>query len=785
MPKHQNIVVIGVSGAGKSSLVFDTIFAEGQRRFIEYMSPGARRSIKQIPKPDVDIVEGISPPLGIDQKRRALSSRSDILTHTDLHAYLSLLFAKVGEQYSPITGKRLYRLTRQQIVEKLLHDYLSGTRLQLIAPIKAGGIEILKELEKMGYIRFRLGDVEYESGDELPIDLDHRSLEVVVDRLVVQEGVRERLAGSVETVLDLSGGILKIQEGRDGQIHFLSESYYCPESSLVFDPLEPIDFNPLSLRGMCPHCEGLGEGCSHCHGERLKEESRFCRIQGKNLPELSRMTVDTFSKEVSSWKFEGEQAKVAQEVLPEIQSRIAFLQDVGVGYLALNRTATTLSEGEAQRIQLAAQLGAKLSGILYILDEPSRGLHPMDILRLKKVIRQLVDWGNSVITVEQERSLIRDGDYLVEMGPGAGEKGGKVVFEGTQEAFLCSDSPSLDWVKRKIDNKSLSSKKIKKPQIEIRGANCHNLQNVTLKLPLKSIIGLYGVSGSGKSSLAIDVLAEQLKSWISKGISCENIRGQEQVDRVIVVEQRATGVTRRSMPATFVQIMTPLRHLYSQTRLAKARGYDIGRFSLNKKGGRCEACQGLGYKHVDMQFMPDLIAPCEICLGKRYNFETLQVEFHGLSMADILNLTAEEVLDQFIDFPEIRRPLELMVELGLGYLVLGQNFTTLSLGEIQRLKLIAELAKPSHKKTLFILDEPCSGLHFSDIEKLGNLLKRLALDGHSLLVIEHRLDMLPYYDWIVELGPGGGPEGGQVVFEGSPSKLPKSSTATAKALSLI
>lgn len=776
-PKYSLIAVTGVSGSGKSSLVFDTLFAEGQRRFIEYLSPRARLSFKQTPKPLVDKIEGLSPPLGIDTKHRAFYALNNVGMQTDLFDFFALLFAKAGTQMSPISGKPLEALTRQQIIETLLRDYPNGSRLQLIAPIIERGPGKLAELEKMGYVRFLVNDREYE-GTVGPKD----RIAVVVDRIVMNDEVRPRLAGSVENALDLSRGVLKVQEGREGAVRYLTESYFCPESGLVFFPLEPIDFNPRSVRGRCPVCEGdPGVDCEICEGLRLKPESLACLIDGENLPTLFNSTVDRLLEKVDGWIFKGERERISADILPEICQRLRFLQRVGLGYLQLNRLVKSLSEGEAQRVQLAAQLGAGLSGILYLLDEPTRGLHPEDAVSLTSVFQDLVENENSVIVVEQERSILRAADYILELGPGPGSEGGKVIFEGKGGKFI----EEAETITARSMREALAlpkRKKKKKPSLTVFNASEHNLKNLSFTLPLNQIVGLYGVSGSGKSTLAIDVIAAQVKEALLKRTPCANVKAYESIERVVIIEQKMSGISKNSIPATYIHLMDPLRKLYSQTRLAKARGYGPARFSLNKAGGRCEACHGQGLKHVDLSFMPDLVIPCDVCGGRRFNFETLQVEFHGLSIADFLSLSAKEALESVRNFRELAAPLELMIELGLGYLPLGQPFPTLSIGEIQRLKLISELAKPSAKKSLIAMDEPCSGLHRKDIEKLGLLFERLVLEGHSLLIIDHRLDLLPYIDELIELGPKGGPGGGEIIFQGPPLELRGKGTPTALAV---
>ncbi len=895
LPKHSITVMTGVSGSGKSSLAFDTLFAEGQRRFLEYLSPQARQLIRQLPKPDVDSIEGLSPTLAVQQSRSVLPPLSTVATHTDLYDFFCLLFARVGVQHSPSTGKPLFRYTRQQIVELLLLEYLSGTRLQLVAPLSLELetlTDAIQRLQKMGFMRLRLNEVEFEAGEAIPDQGDAMRLDVVVDRIVMKEDIRERLAASVETALDLSKGILKLLEGRESSIRYLTEVFLCPESGVAFAPLEPSDFNFHSPRGACPVCQGRGgrnaveagafhfemdvslsdqvveildhlpatksriyqavwqacgvpeekaptlhlaemallgsdnplsvvlqvpEGlrsiethwkglaaiieedlderrarspfqtadyvswqlCPACHGARLKPEALACRIHAQNIADVCTLTVDQALETIQEWIWPATIQPIADEILPEVTSRLKFLAEVGLGYLELNRPGKTLSEGEAQRVILASQIGARLSGIIYVLDEPSRGLHRRDVRHLSTVIAKLKAIGNTVIIVEHDPIVIRQADHIVEIGPGSGTHGGQIVFEGSPEALNTSDSPTGQWLSGKV---TLPKHKRRKAESSLRIINTseHNLKHLTLDIPLGVLTGLCGVSGSGKSTLAIDVMATELQQYLLHETPTAHIANPEEIERLQVVGQKASGVTVRATPATFVGLMTSLRQLFAKTKLARARGYTAARFTTNKKGGRCEACEGLGIKRVDMEFMPDLYVTCDICQGMRYNYETLQVHWEGLSIADVLNLSVEECLKQFRNIPELAHPLTLMQELGLDYLTLGQNFTTLSGGEIQRLKLIAELARPNHRKTLYIMDEPCVGLHFSDVAKLAKILHRLVEEGHSVVVVEHNLLLLNQCDWIIELGPQGGPKGGSLLFQGTPERLQKAKTPTSE-----
>jgi excinuclease ABC subunit A len=901
IPKQAITVLTGVSGSGKSSLAFDILFAEGQRRYLEYLSSQTRSWIKQLPKPAVDLIEGLSPTLAVGQRRYTLSSRGTIATYTDIYDFLSLLYSSSGEQHSPVTGKRLVRYSRQEIIDKLLKKYPSDTRLQLLAPIKLqreSPYAAITRLQQLGFIRLKINHQEWISEDPLLPENEIAHLEVVVDRLEMKEDSRERLASSVETAMDLSQGILKVMEGREGPVEYWTEIYVCPETNFAFAPLEPVDFNFNSARGACPTCQGLGgqvevdphalvfnpllslgeqvrtilnflpkkisshflplyeaflksqkvaedtlvkhlpkkflihflqessesltftlvlneekkqvqttwqgfipflnrvlhdnkvkdtldelpfvqwQQCPTCQGMRLKPESLACLIKGKNISELCQLTVTDLIKTVNQWKFKGKAQKVAEEILPQLQQRLHFLEQVGLGYLQLNRPGKTLSDGETQRIQLASQIGAQLSGLIYILDEPSLGLHRQDIKYLQQVIERLKQLGNTIVMVEHERQLIQLADHLVELGPGAGEQGGYLTFEGTyQEMLETPTSLTGQWLNGKKTFPKPPHRKTKKEWLTIIHATLHNLNNVSLKIPLGCLVGFCGVSGSGKSTLALDIIGHQIQRHL-RGQSTTNISGFDSIHRLVLSEKQSDRLSSRSLPATYVNLMTPLRQLFAETRLAKARGYKASRFSLNKRGGRCEACEGLGVLKVNMQLMSDLEIPCEVCLGQRYNYETLQVTWENHNFADILNLTVQEATHLFRYISSIASPLELMQELGLGYLKLGQPSNTLSGGEIQRLRLVADLATRSQEQTLYILDEPSAGLHFEDIEKLVLILQRLVERGDSVLMIEHHLELLRQADWLIELGPGGGPLGGHLLFEGTAAQLTQAKTPT-------
>ncbi|WP_068470164.1 excinuclease ABC subunit UvrA [Candidatus Protochlamydia phocaeensis] len=904
IPKQAITVITGVSGSGKSSLAFDTLFAEGQRRYLEYLSLQARVWIKQMAKPQVDLIEGLSPTLAIGQGRQELYPLGILATYTDIYDFLTLLYTGIGEQHSPATGKRLIRYTRQEIIDLILKEYPAGMRLQLLAPVKLQKEtfhQAVTRLQQMGFIRLRIEGQDWVSEDPLPSLEEVSQLEVIVDRIEIKEGIRDRLAHSIETAMDLSQGILKVQEGREGRFHYFTEIYVCPETGLSFPPLEAADFNFNSSRGACPLCLGLGgqekvnpqlllsdsewplieqirflidhlpkktaypiqqlfssfwnflklpddtrlsdlpssllepllygsahifahslsvsgedllvkqqwqglvplleqalqtkktrgslselpfiewQECPACQGARLKPESLACLIQGKNIHQLCSLTVTALLNELKAWSLTGKAALIAKEIIPHILTRLAFLEQVGLSYLTLDRRGKTLSEGEAQRVRLASQIGAKLSGVTYILDEPSLGLHRQDIQHLHQVIEELKELGNTVILVEHEKSLIKQADYLIELGPGAGRFGGQLTFKGSfQELLKDPNSLTGQWLSGKRKLPKPPHRKPKHGWLTVQSASLHNLNNFSVNIPLACLVGFCGVSGSGKSTLVLDMIGKQIQEYLSRSVALRSLQGYESLKRLVMSQKQAERFSARSIPATYVGLMTPLRQLFAETRLAKARGYTASRFSLNKRGGRCEACEGLGQIRANMQLMPDLYIPCEVCQGLRYNYETLQITWENYTIADILSLSAQEAYQVFRYIPAMAPALEMMTELGLDYLTLGQPFNTLSGGEIQRLKLVADLAEKNLEPTLYILDEPSAGLHVQDLEKLLKILHRLVDKGHSIFMIEHHLDLLQQADWLIELGPGGGPQGGRLIFEGAPSKLSKAPTPTGK-----
>jgi excinuclease ABC subunit A len=678
------------------------------------------------------------------------------------------------------------RYTRAEIIELLLKEYSAGTKLQLIAPMQLRneiGEEAIQRLQQMGYIRLRINGKEWTNEESIPPMNEKTLVEVVVDRIEMKEGVRERLATSIDTAMDLSRGILKVEEGKSDSFRYLTEVYVCPETGYRFPPLQPADFNFNSIHGACPHCKGEGKGCPVCHGDRLKPESLACLVHGKNIAQLCNFSAAELLQTIDSWHFSGKEKIIADELLPPIRQRLLLLKQVGLDYLELNRPGNTLSDGEAQRIQLASHIGAKLSGLIYVLDEPSLGLHRQDIHYLQTIMKELKEIGNTVVIVEHEPGLIRCADLVIELGPGAGNEGGNITFQGTYEEML-QDPVSITgkWLSGRKKFPKPSHRKKMENFLQVKNVSLHNLKNFSVKIPLGCLVGICGVSGSGKSTLAIDIIGEPIQKYLSDKMPVSYVSGYESIQRIVLGLKLSERFSARSIPATYVDIMTPLRKHFAETKMAKARGYTASRFSLNKRGGRCDACDGLGEIRVNMQLMPDLFIPCEVCQGSRYNYETLQVTWENRSIADILEMTVDEAQAFFRFIPSLVNPLTLMQELGLGYLTLGQSSKTLSGGEIQRLRLVSDLVTKHVEKTLYILDEPSSGLHLEDCEKLLRILQRLVDQGHSVVMIEHNIELLKQADRLIELGPGAGKEGGKVIFEGTAAQLAKAATPTGRVI---
>jgi excinuclease ABC subunit A len=901
IPRDSLTVVTGLSGSGKSSLAFDTIYAEGQRRYVESLSAYARQFLGVMEKPDVDQIEGLSPAIAIEQRTAGGNPRSTVGTVTEIYDYLRLLWARAGTPHCPECGRPVRRQTSTQITEQVL-GWPEGARIEVLAPLVRGRKgefrELFDEALREGFVRARVDGEIVELAD--PPKLSRRKnhdIEVLVDRLVVRRTDRERLADSIETALRLTGGTVEIDHYEDGgkrkkggkgtgaEVHLFSEHYACAACGVNIPELEPRQFSFNSPYGACPACDGLGvrrepnpdlmlgddrisvlegvilpigaplgrlrrrilpavaerhgfdlntpwgelteaqrtallagdpetdwEGavaqvarryretgsdtvrtnldeymtavpCGECEGGRLRPESRAVTVEDWRLPDVAELPVDRAHELLVSWKEKSEkksgpQSEIMLPVLKEVTDRLRFMTHVGLGYLTLSRSAETLSGGEAQRIRLATQIGSRLVGVLYVLDEPSIGLHPRDNQRLLETLHQLRDLGNTVLVVEHDEQTIRSADHLVDMGPRAGRHGGEVIVSGSLNELLASEeSLTAAYLKgdRTIPVPERRPPSSERGELLVRGAREHNLRDVDAGFPLGLFICVTGVSGSGKSTLVEEILYRSLarklyRSKLSPGAH-DGLDGSEQIDKVIDVDQSPIGRTPRSNPATYTGLFTPIRQLYAQLPESRIRGYSQGRFSFNVKGGRCEACRGDGLVKIEMHFLPDVYIPCEVCRGRRYNRETLEVLYKGKSIADVLEMTVDEALEFFDAVPTVKRRLRTLSQVGLGYIALGQSATTLSGGEAQRVKLATELAKKSTGRTLYILDEPTTGLHFEDIRLLLQVLHRLVDKGNTVVVIEHQLDVIKNADWILDLGPEGGEEGGTVVARGTPEEV--------------
>jgi len=890
IPRNKLTVITGLSGSGKSSLAFDTIYAEGQRKFVESLSAYARQFLQQMQKPDVDHIEGLSPTISIQQRTASGNPRSTVGTTTEIYDYLRLLFARIGEIYCYKCGNKISSQSPQQIIEQIILKY-ENKPVMILAPMVQGRkgeyIQMFDQIKKDGFVRVRIDKVIYDITQKITLDKKKKhNVEIIVDRLIIKRHIKQRVADSVETALRAANGLVIVAEQQAKAETLFSSQNSCPQCGISYGALEPRMFSFNSPYGACPACDGLGhkvnidpdlvipdktkslnegaiepwrkggkslllyynrllkdlcsehdfdldtsfnklpkkiqeavlygagdhsdqhfEGvipnlerrfkqteseymknfihnymsmrpCAKCKGSRLKDEALAVRINEKNIAQVTALSVEEAVKFVNSLKLGEEHAQIATQALKEITTRLKFLINVGLNYLTLDRVSSSLSGGEAQRIRLATQIGAGLVGVTYVLDEPSIGLHQRDNFKLLSTLHALRDLGNTLVVVEHDEATIRNADYIIDLGPGAGKNGGKVIYEGPLDKLY----KSKNSLTAKYLNKELSiSVPEKRRQYKgrkaliIKGAKEHNLKDIDVEIPLGVFVCVSGISGSGKSTLIDEILYKALarKFYRSAYIpgKHEKITGTENIDRVIVVDQSPIGRTPRSNPATYTGIFSHIRDIFSQVPEAKMLGFGPGRFSFNVKGGRCEACEGDGVKRIEMHFLPDVYIVCQVCKGRRFNEQTLEIKYKGKSIADVLEMTTEEAYELFSNIPRIRSKLKTLLDVGLGYIELGQPATTLSGGEAQRIKLSAYLSKTATGNTLYILDEPTTGLHFDDVHKLLSVLNALVEQGNSVLVIEHNLDVLKCADYIIDLGPEGGDKGGEIVGCGSPEQL--------------
>lgn len=801
IPRNQLVVITGVSGSGKSSLAFDTLYAEGRRRYVESLSAYARQFLDQRAKPDVDAIDGLSPALAIAQRGTITSPRSTVGTVTEIADYLRLLYARVGTPYCLQCHRAIVRHSVPRIVDQVQH-LPENTRVQVLAPVHltqaSNFLGTVRELRRAGFVRIRVNGAMYEIAQEqtfprsAPADFD-----LVVDRLVVKNGVARRLADSLETAFRHGKDVAKLLIGEADEQLF-TQRLVCPACGFAYPELTPSFFSPNSPHGACTACDGLGVQtvkrpmkkskavaseaetpatetvpCPVCDGTRLSPESRGVRIDNRDIAQVGQLTIAEAQELFHALTFHGPDADIAQPLRQEILARLRFLLDVGLDYLTLARPAVTLSGGEMQRIRLATQIGGGLSGVIYVLDEPSIGLHPCDTTRLLMALRQLRDRGNSVIVVEHDRETILAADYVVDLGPGAGERGGELLAAGTPQEILHAPASITGQYLRGELAIPLPKQRRKPHQwLTLKEVSLHNLQQVTAAFPLGTLTCVTGVSGSGKSSLVLDVLYSQLRRALAKkGYDKRLLTGWQQLEKVICVDQTPISRTPHSNPATYIGLFTALRELFAQLPEARVRGYGPDRFSFNVKGGRCEACEGDGVVAVEMHFLPDLYVTCDVCQGKRYNRETLEVRLRGKSIAEVLDLSVSSALEFVGDIPTLRPRLETLRDVGLDYVRLGQATATLSGGEAQRLKLAKELSRKSSGRTLYLFDEPTTGLHFADIQRLLMIFNLLVEAGNTVIVIEHNLDVIKTADFILDLGPEGGAQGGEIVAAGTPEEV--------------
>ncbi len=797
IPRDQFVVITGLSGSGKSSLAFDTIYAEGQRRYVESLSAYARQFLEQMGKPDVDSIEGLSPAISIEQKNTSRNPRSTVGTVTEIYDYFRLLFARIGQPFCYQCGDPITAQTVQQMVEtiRLLSP---GTKFQILAPIVRGRKgEYRKELLsalRAGYVRARIDGQMTELSQDIKLKKQHKhTIEIVVDRLIMKtdEAFSRRLADSIEAALKLTSGLIGVLTEKD-TVSLYSEHSACIRCGVSYPEIAPRIFSFNSPHGACPTCDGIGvivsvgcpehedfshrEPCRACDGARLKPESLSIKIADQSIADVTKRSIQDAAEFVATMPLNDRDRFIGQRILKEIRERLDFLINVGLEYLTLDRPAGSLSGGEGQRIRLATQIGSGLVGVLYILDEPSIGLHQRDNQRLLQTLLRLRDMGNTVIVVEHDAETMLAADHLLDLGPGAGIEGGHLIAQGSPQAIMEHPSSLTGKYLNGTHHVSLPPRqRSAKSLLTVVGAEKFNLNTVTVNIPLGLFTCVTGVSGSGKSTLIIEVLLHSLSQMLyqkkPKIEGCQRLKGVSALDKVIDIDQSPIGRTPRSNPATYTGLFSFIRDLFANLPESRIRGYKPGRYSFNVKGGRCETCQGDGLIKIEMHFLPDVYVTCDACKGQRYNRETLDVLYRGKTIADILNMTVAEALDFFAPFPSIRTKLQTLADVGLQYVKLGQSATTLSGGEAQRIKLSKELSKRATGRTLYILDEPTTGLHFADIQRLLEVLNRLVESGNSVLVIEHNLDVIRNADWVLDLGPEGGHRGGNIVAEGPPAHI--------------
>ena len=799
IPRDKLVVITGLSGSGKSSLAFDTIYAEGQRRYVESLSAYARQFLEQMGKPDVDSIEGLSPAISIEQKSTSHNPRSTVGTVTEIYDYLRLLFARVGRPYCFQCGEEITAQTVQQMVDAIA-SLPEGEKFQILAPIVRGRKgeyrKELLEMRKAGYVRARVDGKIVDLGEDITLDKQKKhTIEIIVDRLVMKSGeaLMRRLADSVETATKLTGGLVAVLP-EDGNTRLYSDKLACINCGVSYPEITPRVFSFNSPHGACPACDGIGyvmppgcpeeedftllEPCSVCRGARLRPESLSIKLAKKSIAEVTSLSVRAAADFFLSLKFTDRELVIAHRILKEIRERLGFLVNVGLDYLTLDRAVATLSGGEGQRIRLATQIGSGLVGVLYILDEPSIGLHQRDNRRLLQTLLRLRDLGNTVVVVEHDAETMMAADHILDMGPGAGSQGGHVIAQGAPQQIMGDPNSLTGQYLRGTQTVSVPQRQ-RKPRgtLSVIGAQKHNLKNVTARIPLGLLTCVTGVSGSGKSTLVLEVLFHSLSQLLyhkkPKIDGCKELKGVDALDKVIDIDQSPIGRTPRSNPATYTGLFGYIRDLYSNLPESRVRGYKPGRYSFNVKGGRCEACQGDGLIKIEMHFLPDVYVTCEVCKGQRYNRETLEILHKGKSIADVLNMTVDDALEFFEHIPLIKAKLQTLHDVGLHYVKLGQSATTLSGGEAQRVKLSRELSKRATGRTMYILDEPTTGLHFADVQRLLDVLDRLVEAGNTVLVIEHNLDVIKNADWIIDLGPEGGDRGGEIVAEGPPKEIAK------------